>query len=230
MHSKRILSAVLGASIVALAAAPNEAVAQSPPASSCEWEIEYNLAANLKLTETPMGQGDGIYAIGPGSTVLRFENKGGVPGGNVKMQKYKMREYFTIKSKTLFWSTSVITDTNTSATPNACMIAAEGALDNTRTLRWRTTINGYRTDGTLTCEGSLCGKFGAPPPGQSQLHMGPTQVTFNPFVFAPDMQTFTMATAHVSKSDMPKQSGEIALSGREVSRTCVPVAACPPAK
>jgi hypothetical protein len=51
-------------------------------------------------------------------------------------------------------------------------------------------------------------------------------VRFNPFVFAPDMTTFTMATTHVSKTDMPKQSGEVALSGREMRRACVPVISC----
>ena len=223
MLAKRIGTFVVLASVTILVVAPNDAIAQSPP---CEWEVEYTLAANLKLSETPMGQGDGIYPIGPGKVVLRYENKGGAPGGNVKMRQYMMREYFTVKSKTLFWSTSVITDTNTAATPNACSVAAEGTLDGARTIRWSTMISGYHTDGTLTCEGSMCGKFGAPPPGQSPLHIGPGPVVFSPFVFSTDMQTFTMATTHVAKTDMPKQSGEIALSGREVSRVCVPVASC----
>jgi hypothetical protein len=226
MQYARIFSVGVVLSIVGLAVAPGDAIADNTPPPSCEWEVAYSLAANLKLTDTPMGQGDGIYAIGPGKVVLRFEDKGGQPGGNVKMLQYTMRESFTIKSKTLFWSTTVITDTNTAATPNACSIAAEGTLDGTRTIRWRTPINGYHTDGTLTCEGSLCGKFGAPPPGQTPLHIGPNPVQFNPFVFAPDMHTFAMATAHVSKTDMPKQTGEIALSGREVRRACVPVAVC----
>jgi hypothetical protein len=226
MYARRVSSVVLALATVGLIVGSNAAVAQGPAVPSCEWEIEYALAANLKLTETPMGEGDGIYPIGPGKVVLRYENKGGQPGGDVKMQQYQMRESFTITSRTLFWTTSVITDTNTAATPNACSIAAEGTLDGNRRLQWRTLVRGYHTDGTLTCRGSLCGKFGAPPPGQSALHIGPYPVRFNPFVFAPDMTTFTMATTHVSKTDMPKQSGEVALSGREMRRACVPVISC----
>ena len=232
MRSLRRLALLVGSfAVIAVVVAPKGADAQAPapaptPPPSCEWEIEYSLAANLKLSDTPMGEGDGIYPIGPGKVVLRWQNQNGQPGGAVKMVEYKMREYFTIKSKTLFWTTTVVTDTNTAATPNTCSVAAEGALDGARNLRWRTPVRGYRTDGTLSCEGSLCGKFGAPPPGQSPLHIGPNPVMFSPFVFSPDMKTFTMATTHVSKTDMPKQTGEIALSGREVRRACVPVAVC----
>ena len=224
-YVRRIASVLGPLAVVGLIVAPtHRAVAEE--AAPCEWEVEYGLSANLKLTETPMGEGDGVYNIGPGKAVLRYENKGGQPGGNVKMLQYQMREFFTIKSKTLFWTTTVITDTNTAATPNACSIAAEGALDASRQVVWRTPVRGYRTDGTLTCQGSLCGKFGAPPPGQSPLHIGPNPVGFKPFVFSADMKTFTMATTHVSKTDMPKQSGEIALAGREMRRACVPVVAC----
>ena len=202
------------------------AAADDAPPPCDAFEVEYLLAANLKLSETPMGEGDGVYSIGPGKVVLRFENKNGQPGGNVQMLQYAMREYFVIKSKTLFWTTSVTTDTNTAATPNACSIAAQGALDSSRTVKWSTPVAGYHTDGTLTCEGSMCGKFGAPPPGQSPFHIPPGPVAFNPFVFAADMKTFTMASAHVSKTDMPKQSGEVSLAGRETKRTCVAVAPC----
>lgn len=223
---KRVMLLGVCVGVVGIVAAPEAADAQAP-APSCDWQIEYAVAANLKLTDTPMGEGDGIYTIGPGKVVLRWQNQNGQPGGDVKMLEYKMREYFTIKSRTLFWTTTVVTDTNTAATPNVCSIAAEGTYDGSaRALKWRTPVRGYRTDGTLTCEGSLCGKFGAPPPGQSPLHIGPHDVGFSPFVFGPDLKTFTMVSTHVTKTDMPKQSGEVALSGREQRRACVPVAAC----
>jgi hypothetical protein len=220
------LALVVGSvAIVGAIVAPVVADAQGP--ASCDWEVEYAVAANLKLTDTPMGEGDGVYPIGPGKVLLRWQNQNGQPGGEVKMLEYRMREYFTIKSRTLFWTTTVVTDTNTAATPNVCSIAADGAFDGAaRTIKWRTPVRGYRTDGTLTCEGSLCGKFGAPPPGQSPLHIGPSDIWFKPFVFGSDLKTFTMATTHVSKTDMPKQSGEVALAGREVRRACVPVAQC----
>ena len=215
------ISAISAASV--LAAKPRDASAD-PPACNA-WEVEYVLAANLRLYDTPMGQGDGTYVIGPGRVVLRFENRGGAPGGEAKMLSYRMKESFSIQSKTLFWTTTVVTDTNTAATPNSCSFAAEGMLDKAA-LTWRTPVSGYHTDGTLTCDGSLCGKFGAPPPGQSQLHIGPGPVQFSPFVFDAGMKTFTMASTRVSKTDMPKQTGDLALAGREVRRTCVVAPTC----
>ncbi len=167
-----------------------------------------------------MGQGDGVYTIGPGSVVLRFEDRGGRPGGHAWMTSYVMRERFTIKSKTLFWTTTVVTDTRTRGTPEACGIVAEGRLEGT-TLAWSTPVRGYRTDGTLACDGSLCGKFGAPPPGQSPFHTGPGPVPFHTFEFAKDGSTFVMTETFVSQTEVPHQTAYVTLAGREVKRTCV---------
>lgn len=195
------------------------------PVACAAWDVEYNLAAKLRLTDTPMGEGDGLYTIGPGKVVLRFDDRNGQPGGAVNMISYAMREYFVIKSKTLFWTTTVTTDTNTTVTPDVCSSAAEGTLVG-RTVRWTSPVRGYRTDGTLTCEGSLCGTFGAPPPGRSELHIGPGPVTFNSFELAQDLKTFRMATALVSKTSMPKQTGFLTLAGRETKRACAPAKPC----
>jgi hypothetical protein len=80
----------------------------------------------------------------------------------------------------------------------------------------------YRTDGTTTCDGSLCGKFGAPPPGVSEVHIGPRSVQLASFRFAPGMKTFSMAQVQTSHADSPSQTTSEAISGREVKRTCVP--------
>lgn len=225
MRTTHLVSASLAVGMLALLAAPKgEAEEAQQP---CSWQIEYALNATLTLTDTPMGEGDGNYNIGPGKVVLRYEDRNGEPVGNVQMISYNMREAFTIQSKTLFWKTTVVTNTNTAATPDACAIAAQGTLDpGTRNVRWRTPVRGYRTDGTITCSGSMCGKFGAPPPNETQLHIGPNNVQFSPFVFGPDMKTFTMASTHVSKTSMPKQSAAVSLAGRETKRACVPVPAC----
>ena len=222
MRYARIYSAVFAIGLAVALAPTDEAEADAP---RCAWQIDYDVAANLKLTETPMGEGDGIYRIGPGHLVLRWEDRGGRPGGDVAMLAYSMAEPFTIKSKTLVWTTTVVTDTKTSATPDACGVVARGVAEG-RTVRWRTPVRGYHTDGTVTCKGSLCGKFSAPPPGTMDLHIPAHPVWFSPFVFSPDLQTFTMATTHVAKTSMPKQSAEVALSGRETRRACVPVAEC----
>jgi hypothetical protein len=168
-----------------------------------------------------MGQGDGNYVIGPGRTVLRFDDRDGQPGGKVSMLSYEMREHFTIKSKTLLWNTTVLTEADTRGTPDACGGVADGALTGA-SVAWSTPIRGYRTDGTITCDGSLCGMFGAPPPGKSELHIGPGPVDFKPFAFVRDMSTFTMANTFVSKTEMPKQTAYVALSGREMKRACLP--------
>lgn len=204
---------------------PTDATADDPPAACAAWDVEYNLSARLELDDTPMGEGDGVYPIGPGHVVLRFEDKDGQPGGNVNMLSYAMREHFVIKSKTLFWTTTVTTDSRTRVTPDVCSSAAEGTFAD-HTLVWKTPVRGYRTDGTLECDGSLCGKFGAPPPGKTELHIGPGPVAFSRFEFAPDRATFTMAKTQVSKTEMPKQTGFVALAGREAKRTCVPTKPC----
>lgn len=222
MAASRRTALVTAATIAtaAVALAPS-ADAQAPACAA--WEVEYALSANLRLSDTPLGQGDGVYPIGPGRVVLRFEDAAGHPGGRVQMQSYEMREHFTVQSKALVWTTTVVTDTRTGDTPDACGVAAEGRLAG-NLLGWSTPVRGYRTDGTLTCDGSMCGKFGAPPSGQSPLHIGPAPVPFEPFEFAADTKTFKMAPTFVAKTEMPKQTAHLALSGREVRRTCVAAA------
>ena len=213
----------------AAVAAPLVAVLPLRAASApvCDaFEIEYALAANLQLTETPLGKGDGIYPVGPGAAVLRFVNKGGVPGGPVEMLSYQMHEHFVIHSTALFWRSSFTSITDTTVTPNACAVAAQGALVG-RTIRWSTPLLAYRTDGVVTCQGSLCGKAGAPPPGETELHLGPGPVWFRPFDFAADMRTFTMPKTQVSKTESPKLTASIAMAGREIRRRCVQVQPCP---
>jgi len=180
---------------------------------------------NLRLSDTPMGAGDGVYKVGPGSVVLRFEDKDRQPGGHVDMLSYRTSENFTIVSKALFWKTTVKTRATTRATPDQCGVVANGSLQS-NTLVWSSPVRGCRTDGTLHCDGSLCGKFGAPPEGTSELHVPPHPVTFKPFGFGKGLTTFTMDYALSSRSESPKQTAHVALSAREVRRSCVPVPTC----
>jgi len=176
-----------------------------------------------------MGAGNGIYAVGPGTAVLRFPKaSGGGAAGNpvVTLRSYAMRELFRIDSTAVFWKTHVITDAKTTTTPDACGDIAKGQLEGNN-LRWMTSAAGYRTDGTLDCDGSLCGSFGAPPAGTSELHIPPHPVQLGAFRFAPDMKTFTMPSTLVAKTDSPKQTAYIAISGREARRTCARVTRCP---
>lgn len=196
-------------------------VSAQPQTGACAaWDIEYALSANLRLTETPMGKGDGTYKIGPGSTVLRFDDVGGKPGGAVKMLSYSMREAFTLKAKALFFTTTVTVDSRTRTTPNAAGVVAEGGLAEGNVV-WSSKVRGYRTDGTLTCDGSLCGSFGAPPPGTSALHIPPNDVQFRPFAMSNELKRLVMPSTFVAKTKMPQQTAFIALTGNEVKRTCV---------
>jgi hypothetical protein len=219
----RFGSVMLAAGIVAVSMAPQEGHAEDQ--APCSWEIEYDLTGQVQITDTLMSAGDGTYSIGPGSARLRFEDQGGHPGGDAKLLDYKMRENVTVKTKALAWTTTVTTDSNSSATPDQCSIAAEGTLDG-QTLRWRTPVRGMHTDGKLTCTGYFCGTFGAPRAGQSELHIASRPMWFSPFAFAPDLKTLTMPMTHASKTSSPKHSSAITFSGRETRRACVPVAPC----
>ena len=211
--------------VAALGLSLTSSPAGAQPAPCAAWDVEYALSANLTLRDTPMGAGNGTFVIGPGATVLRFDGAGR-DQQTVKMLAYRMTEQFTIDATALFWKTRVRTDTRTTATPDPCSIAAEGTMKG-RSLVWSTPVRGYRTDGTLTCEGSMCGTFGAPPPGTSELHHPPRPVQFSPFEFSPDGKTFSMAATFVTKTDSPKQTGYLGLSGREIRRTCVAPRPCP---
>ncbi|HEY1955981.1 MAG TPA: hypothetical protein VGH28_10210 [Polyangiaceae bacterium] len=214
MHSTRIAAVGLAAALVVIALAP-----QSGADPGCAWTVDYALDENLELTGTPMGRGNGVFPTGPGKVVLRFD------GPRVSMLSYAMRERFTVKAHTVGWTTTVTSDLTTVATPDACSGAAEGVLEG-RTIRWTTPVRGVHTDGTITCSGSFCGKFGAPAPGERPFHIAGTSVRYSPFVLSADSKTFTMQKTHVSDTTSPKQSSSIALAGREVRRTCAPLPPC----
>lgn len=219
-------SAAAGAVVFTVCGMNAETPAASASDGPCDaWEVEYLLNANVRISDTTMGAGDGTYPNGPGKAILRFDNRGGEPGGNVKLIDYRMTDNFTVVSHALLWKAQVTADTVTRTTPNACGFAAEGVLEGHR-LRWKGVWSGMRSDGSLVCTGGLCGKFGAPPAGRSELHIPAHPVSFLPFEYAPDLKTFRMGYSIVSRQSSPSQTSRIALSGREVRRTCVAVRPC----
>jgi hypothetical protein len=193
--------------------------ADDPPSCSA-WDAEYGLSASLKITDTTMGAGDGVFPVGPGRAVVRFDNVNGAPGGHARLTSYTMHEHVTVTSKAAFWSATVTTDTNSRADGTS----DEGSLQGS-TLTWSGPMRGYTTDGKMNCGGSLGGKFGAPPPGDSTVHLPARPIALAPFQYGKDMKTFAMTFVQVSQSDgssSPKQTSFEAVSGREVKRTCVP--------
>jgi hypothetical protein len=183
---------------------------------ACADEVEYEVSADLKIEGTPLGEGNGTFKVGPGRIVLRFE------GDDVKMTKYAMREHVVVTAKNVGFKTTVTSDTSTTATPNACGSLAEGTIEG-GAVRWRTPVRGMVTQGTIACAGSFCGKFGAPPRGQSTFHDGPLDIRFSPFVLSPDHKTFSMPMTFMSKTSAPKQSASMSFAARESKRACVPV-------
>lgn len=185
------------------------------------YTAEYALAARLRLEGTPFGAGNGVYDIGPGRLKLRFYARPGPSApARVELLSYEMREHFVVDSRVLFVHAKVTTRTDTRATPDASGLAAVGAFTG-RELAWSTPVQGYRTDGTLVCEGSGCGLSGVPPSGTSPLHIGPGPVWLGKLVFDTDLGTLSMAFTRVSHTDMPKQTAFVTFAGRRMKRDCV---------
>jgi hypothetical protein len=218
-------SVVSACAIVAL----GTAVATSARANDgleCEAvDVEYAVDARLLITGTPLGEGNGHHTIGPGRAVVRFER-----GGRVTLRASELRMRFTMHAKTLFWNTTILTDAMTRWSPDACGVVVEGRLEphgEGKTVRWTSEARGFQTDGTLTCTGSLCGRFGAPPPGKSELHMKPTPKQLRPFEVAPDLSTVKMPYTRIAQTLSPPQTSIVAVFGREVRRACVAPKPCP---
>lgn len=194
---------------------PSSAQSQTAPCEAVE--VEYAIAANLALSDTVMGQGDGIYPIGPGTAVIRYAQRDGVLTGPATLVSYATIERVTIHATLAFWKTRVTLLTRTTSGSDAHGKAASGFLSGTK-LEWTSDVQGARTDGTLTCEGFLCGKGGAPRPGTSPIHVSPHGVRFQPWVFAPDMTTFAMSNTWVGRAESPRHTSHVAISGREIRR------------
>jgi hypothetical protein len=206
----------MAAALAALGLTPHSASAETQtPESDCRvTDVQYLVSGNIQITDTAMGAGNGQHRVGPGKIVLRFDYRPDHP--HVKLMAYDLRQNFTVVAKSFVWTTRVTTDIQMKAP----LTAAEGTLD-AQTLRWGGQANGVRSDGTLTCDGAWCGKFGAPPSGSSEIHTGPESIELKPFQFADDMKTFTMPYALVSQSESPKQKTTMSIAGREVRRACV---------
>jgi hypothetical protein len=210
----------VGAAALAIAMAPSGARADDPPPPSCSgWDVDYALSASLKITDTTMGAGDGVFPVGPGSARIHYDNVNGAPGGHAHLASYAMNESVTITSRAVLWSATVTTATHSKSTAGD-----DGTLQGT-TLTWGGPMPAYSTTGTMTCDGSLCGKFGAPPPGTSPVSIPPRSIALAPFQFGKDLKTFSMPFVLISQSDgssSPKQTSYEAIAGREMKRTCVP--------
>jgi hypothetical protein len=185
------------------------------------WDVTYALSGMLRISDTPMAAGDGTHAVGPGALVIRFDDRAGAPAGRARMMSFELTEHFAVHPQAVLWNARLVTDARARAIADDAGPIALGTLVGD-TLRWESPIRGFRTDGSLTCDGSLCGRFGAPPSGRSPLHVASGAVRFQPLHFGHGGATFEMPYALVSESESPKQRTFLAMAGREVHRACVP--------
>jgi hypothetical protein len=188
-------------------------------------DVDYAVVGRLLLKDTQFGAANGVYPLGAGKVRLRYETGPDGAPHEAKLMSYELDNHLTVKASFALWSTKVVTDSRT-VVADECDGAAKGTVQD-GSIVWNTKVDGYQSDGTLDCSGNVCGKFGAPPPGSSALHEPATAVTFKPFHFNPDGRTFSMEYSQVSRSESPRRTAYLALSGREMKRTCVTqVVAC----
>ena len=150
-------------SLVALGAIMLTTPVLTPPAPQkpCQaWTVTYDMkGTTFEVRDTPLGMGDQINRIGPGTMTIRYANKSGAPSrGKAQLLRYKTDVKFTIESV----GTKVVTDLAFSAGTNRCGIAS-GHFDG-KMLTWggARSIDQCHSQGTVTCSGAGC-KLGSVP-------------------------------------------------------------------
>ncbi len=218
------LAAVCMWGAFSIRAGPVEGDLAPAPGQPCDaLQIEYDVAANLTLTDTPHGSGNGTYRVGPGRVVLLFPQGLGPGPRPVQLLGYSMQEHFAVRPSSVIGSADIDVNLLTQSA-QGCGVAT-GVLEG-NTIRWTSHVRDYRSDGTTHCEGGLCGKFGAPKEGTNPWRLKPQEVPFGAFTFSPDGKTFTMPSTFVETSKDPQQTAHVALAGREARRICVPANTC----
>jgi hypothetical protein len=180
-------------------------------------DSDYAVVAHVVVRNTAFGAANGEYLLGSGT--MRLHAEGGRDPWRVTLTAFELLNHLTVAVRAAVVSGQIVTLSRTSVTHDASGSSAQGSLRG-GVLTWTTPVTGYRSDGTMECSGSMCGKFGAPPKGASPFHDVPPTVAFNPFTFSADGGTFTMPYALLSKADSPRQTTYLSLAGRLVRRVC----------
>ena len=196
------------------------------------WEIVYDLTGSeFEITDTPFnGAGDkivpletpydGADTIGPGELTLMISDNNGAPGdGTAFLVDYAV----TMNFQTGSGGTALVTQTLEITTANECG-SAVGSLSGTA-LSWSpNALNDYHTEGTLNCQGTFCGSFGAPPAGDTPVNQTTNIDPFSAFTFSNDLMGFT-APDFTTSSDS-NATTLMDLVGTETSRQLVAAPAC----
>ncbi|HXX70045.1 MAG TPA: hypothetical protein VEK07_22890 [Polyangiaceae bacterium] len=220
-HLAFVARVAILAGVLLIAAFPTAASGQleavtaaTPPCARLE--VTYAITGNLRITGTPLGAGDGTHSVGPGALVLRVDTR----SGRAQLVAFDLQERFAVTPSAVMWNATVLTDAAARVAPDSSGEAGSGRLLD-GVLRWSGPIRGYHTDGALICNGTLCGKFGAPPPGRSDIHTPAVTVRFQPLRFERGSDTFQMAYALVSESMSPPQKTYLAMAGRRTRQACL---------
>jgi hypothetical protein len=218
-QGKMFAALVAGAAITVatLRPAAGEMTAGAAPASCATWEARYTVNGTLHIANTTMGAGDGYFRVGPGTLVLRVD----ATTGRAALTGFELHERFALRPSAPLWSATVATDAWARFAPDARGADGPGWLSGDGVLHWSGPLRSYRSDGSILCDGSLCGKFGAPASGRTELHTLTPQVQLQPLQFDADRATFQMDYALVSESSSPRQKTYLALAGRRTDRICL---------
>ena len=203
------------------------------------WEITYDLAATppgateFEVTGTPGGLGDGVHPIGPGTLTIRFEADGLGAGGNLldggsaEAVQLNLTQFFVTNTLGTLVTTDMqneIPDNRWNGNPGGVVSPGSNSGSVTgATVAFVTGLAGYRTYGTVSCSGGLCGSvptgsfddtftldltqlnFGAGGPAAGATFTSP-QITLPP---DPDAQPFlTLKGAEVSRVYVPGLPGQ----------------------
>jgi hypothetical protein len=197
---------------------PSPGATGDDPGGCAVSDVDYEVTASVMLRGTPLGAADGVHPLGSGTMRLRFER--GDDTRTAKLMSYRVDNRMTVETTVAWIKTTVTAESRTGTQPDACQGSAQGTLSGSR-LVWRGAVRGYGSEGTITCDGSMCGSFGAPPRGASALRDHPADLRFGTFVFSPDGSTFAMPYTQVPTTTKGSQKTFLGLSGRRVGRACL---------
>ncbi len=185
----------------------------------------------LTLRDTMMGIGDANRNVGPGTATIRFESIDGSPGGRAYLLQLEISVNFTVPPAT----TNLVGTAGHEYDTGPCGAAAVGTVqgdvltwsDFTGTAQGTSdppNLHGYIAEGTITCDGPLCGTFGAPPQGTTDKIDGPYDIRFEPWRLSADAGAF-FAPCFVTQQDL-NSTVRLQAYGVESSRECVTAQAC----
>lgn len=169
------------------------------------WLVTYDLtgstyfidASLMDFTITCQTPYDADPNMGPGSITLRFPDDGGAPGeGPVSIVEYSLVQNFVTGVPNV---ASVTTDLATTAGPEDCGVT-QGTLSGTTLAFSPAEMNPYCRDGSVSCQGGLCGTSGSPPANDPFVFANDCSEPFplNDFEFTNGVADFTMAGVVVS--------------------------------